>query len=54
MVRVAEECEVESGACEEPLKEARPVLHPSEPGPDQRGQLAEVAVDQVGQGPLEY
>jgi hypothetical protein len=46
---VTEGCEVEPGASEE----AGPVLHPFEAGPDQRGQLAEVAFGQVGQGSLQ-
>jgi hypothetical protein len=50
---VTERREVEPGACEESLEEAGPVLHPPEPGPGQRGQLAKVAFDQVSQGPLE-
>ena len=54
MVGVIEGCEVEPGAGEEPLEEAGPVLHPSEPGPGQRGQLADVAFNEVGQGPLEH
>jgi len=56
MVGVTEGCEVESGAGEEAVEEAGPVLHSLEPGLDQRGELAEVAfgqVGQVGQGPLE-
>ena len=36
-----------------PREQAGPVLHPLEPGLHQRGQLAEVALGQVGQGPLE-
>ena len=54
MVGVTEGYEVEPGACEETLEEAGPVLHPFEPVPGQRGQLADVALDQVGQGPFEY
>jgi hypothetical protein len=53
MVGVTEGCEVESGAGEEAVEEAGPVLHSLEPGLDQRGELAEVAFGQVGQGPLE-
>ena len=34
-------------------EEARPVLHSFEPGLDQRGELAEVALGDVGRGPLE-
>jgi hypothetical protein len=52
--RTAEGCEVEPGAGEGPVEEAGPVLlHPFQPGLHQRGQLAEVAFGQVGQGPLE-
>ena len=42
--------EAESSAGKEAVEEAGPVLHPSEPGLDQRGQLADVAFSQVGQG----
>jgi hypothetical protein len=38
---------------EEAVEEAGPVLHPPEPGLDQRGELAEVAFGEVGQGALE-
>jgi len=51
--RVAEGCEVESGSGEEAVEEARAVLHPPEPGLHQRGQLADVAFSQVGQGSLQ-
>jgi hypothetical protein len=34
---------------EEALEQAGPVLHPPEPGLDQRGQLIDVVLDQVGQ-----
>ena len=47
--KLLEGCEVESGLGEEALEEAGLVLHPAEPGPDQRGQLADVLLDQVGQ-----
>ena len=33
--------EVESGLGQEALQDARPLLHPPEPGPHQRGQLAD-------------
>src|SRR6266550_1731646 len=49
MVRVTEGCKIEPGAGEEAFQEAGPVLHPFEPGPGQRGQLAEVAFGHVGQ-----
>src|SRR5204863_8213139 len=39
---VTEGCEIEPGAGEEPGQEAGPVLHPPEPGLDQRGELGEV------------
>src|SRR6185437_16103517 len=45
--------EVESGLGEEAAEQARPVLHPPEPGPDQRGQLIDVLLDQVGQRPFQ-
>jgi hypothetical protein len=41
--------EVESGLGQEALQKAGPVLHPLEPGLDQRGQLIDVLLDQVGQ-----
>lgn len=44
MVGVTQGCEVQPGAGEEAAEEAGPVLHPPEPGLDQRGQLAEVAL----------
>jgi hypothetical protein len=53
MVEVTEGREVEPGAGEEAVEEARPVLHPFEPGLDQRGELGDVVFGQVGQGPLE-
>src|SRR6266487_4190735 len=53
MVGVTEGCKIEPGAGEEAFEEAGPVLHPLEPGLDQRGELAEVAFGQVGQGPFE-
>src|SRR6185437_8743473 len=39
--KLLEGCEVESGLGEEALEEAGLILHPPEPGLDQRGQLAE-------------
>jgi hypothetical protein len=41
--------EVESGLGQEALEEAWLVLHAPQPGLDQRGQLADVLLDQVGQ-----
>ena len=41
--------EVKSGLGEEALEEAGPVLHPPEPGLDQRGQLIDVVLGEVGQ-----
>jgi hypothetical protein len=41
--------EVESGLGQEALQKGGPVLHSPEPGLDQRGQLADVLLDQVGQ-----
>ena len=41
--------EVESGLGEEPLQQAGLVLHPPQPRLDQRRQLADVVLDQVGQ-----
>jgi hypothetical protein len=41
-------CQVESGLCEEAVDEAGPVLHPFEPGLDQRGQLVEALFGEVG------
>ncbi len=37
---------MESGAGEEAAEQTGPVLHPPEPGLDQCGQLADVALDQ--------
>ena len=48
-----EGCEVEPGLGQEALEEAGPVLHPPEPGLDQRGQLIDVVLDQVGQRPFQ-
>jgi hypothetical protein len=48
-----EECEVEASAGEEAAEQGRPVLHPPQPGLDQRGELGEVAFDKIGEGPLE-
>src|SRR6185312_16884409 len=45
--------EVESGLGQEAAEQARPVLHPPEPGLDQRGQLIDVLLDQVGQRPFQ-
>jgi hypothetical protein len=45
--------EVEAGLGQEAVDECGPVLHPFEPGLDQRGQLGEVAFGQVGQRPFE-
>jgi hypothetical protein len=53
MVGVTEGTEIESGAGEEAVEEAGPVLHPLEPRLDQRGELGEVAFGEVGQGPFE-
>jgi hypothetical protein len=47
---VTQGCEVQAGAGEEPAQEGGPVLHPLEPGLDQRGQLGEVALGEIGQG----
>jgi len=52
MVRITEGCEIQVGAGQEPVEKTSPVLHPFEPGPGQRGQLADVAFGQVGQGSL--
>ena len=41
--------EVEPGPGEETVEQAGPVLHPPEPGPRQRGQLADVLLGEVGQ-----
>jgi hypothetical protein len=49
---VTEGYEVEPGSGEEALEEAGPVLHPPQPGLDQRGELAEGVLDQVGQAVL--
>src|SRR6266581_5194953 len=45
--------QVESGLGQEAVEQARLVLHPPEPGLDQRGQLIDVLLDQVGQGPFQ-
>jgi hypothetical protein len=50
---VTEGCEVEAGAGEEAAEQAGAVLHPFEPGPDQGGELGEVAFGQVGQRSLQ-
>ena len=52
-MRVTEECKVEAGLGQEAVEQAGPVLHPPEPGLDQRGQLDDVVLDEVGQRPLE-
>ena len=46
---ILEVTEVEAGLGEEALEEAGPVLHLPEPGLDQRGQLADVVLGEVGQ-----
>jgi hypothetical protein len=46
--------EVESGLGQEALEEAGPVLHPAKPHLDQRGQLADVVLDEVGQGSFRF
>ena len=53
MVGVTQGCEVQPGRGKEAVEEAVPVLHPPQPGLDQRGELGEVAVGQVGQGSFE-
>ena len=45
--------EVEAGLGQEAVEQARLVLHPPEPGLHQRGQLADVLLDQVGQRSLQ-
>jgi hypothetical protein len=45
--------EVEPGPGQEAVEEARPVLHPPEPGLHQRGQLADVVLGEVGQRPFQ-
>lgn len=45
--------EVEPGAPEEGLEQAGPVLHPAQPGLNQRGELADGVLDQLGQGPFQ-
>jgi len=47
--KLLKEREVESGLGQEAVEEAWPVLHLPEPGFHQRGQLADVVLDQVGQ-----
>jgi hypothetical protein len=49
IVEVTEGREVESGLGQEALQKGGPVLHSLEPGLDQRGQLIDVLLDQVGQ-----
>ena len=53
MWKLLEGREVEPGLGEEALEEAGLVLHPPEPGPDQRGQLIDILFDQVGQRPFQ-
>ena len=53
MVGVTEGCEVQAGAGEEAFEQRGPVLHPPEPGLHQGGQLGEVALGQVSQGPFQ-
>ena len=48
IVRVTEGCEVKAGLGQEALEEAGPVLHPPQPGLDQRGQLIDVVLGEVG------
>ena len=48
-LRVMKRCEVEAGLGEEALEEAGPVLHPLETCPDQRSQLMDVVLGEVGQ-----
>jgi hypothetical protein len=45
--------EVKTGPGQEAVEQAGPVLHPPEAGLHQGGQLTDVMLDQVGQGPLE-
>ena len=45
--KLLERREVEPGLGEEALEEAGLVLHPPEPGPDQRGQLIDILLAQV-------
>jgi hypothetical protein len=47
--KLPERREVEAGLGEEAVEQGGPVLHPPQPGPDQRGQLMDVVLDQVGQ-----
>jgi hypothetical protein len=44
--------EVEAGLGQEALEEAGSVLHQPQPGLDQRGQLADVVLGEVGQRAL--
>ena len=48
-MRRLREREVEPGLGEEAVDEAGPVLHPFKPGLDQRGQLIETLLGEVGQ-----
>ena len=50
---VTEGCEFQAGAGQETVEEGGPVLHPLEPGLHERGELADVAFGQVGEGSLE-
>ena len=52
-ISVVEVTEVESGLGQETVEHAGPVLHPPEPGLDQRGQLANVVLGEVGQRPFQ-
>jgi hypothetical protein len=45
--------EVQPGLGQEAAEQAGPALHLSEPGLDQRGQLADVVLDEIGQRPFE-
>jgi hypothetical protein len=49
----AKRCAVKAGLGEEALEEARLVLHSPQPCLDQRGQLADVVLDEVGQRPFQ-
>lgn len=52
MAGVTEGRKVEASP-EEAVEEARPVLHPFEPGLDQGGELADVVLGRVAQGSFE-
>ena len=51
--KLLERREFESGLGEKAIQEAGLVLHPPQPGLDQRGQLIDVLLDQVGQRPFQ-